>query len=121
MKHKTAYSKYVETIKKEDFLALYSSCNPADYFSPGERMAFSFPANAGSLAGRYLIKKSICNYLNEPGKMNAIEILNNDAGKPDVHIGDELVNAAREAGIKKILCSISHSKNFIAGMTIICF
>jgi phosphopantetheinyl transferase (holo-ACP synthase) len=121
MTHKPVYSKYVETIKKEDFMAFYSSCNPADYFSPGELMAFSFPANAGSLAGRYLIKKTICDYLNKPGKMNAIEILNNESGKPDVHIGDELVSAVGEAGIKKILCSISHSRDFIAGMTIICF
>lgn len=121
MKHKPAYSKYVEIIKKEDFLVFYSSCNPQDYFSPGELKAFSFPANARSLAGRYLIKKTICNYLNKPGKMNAIEILNNYSGKPDIYIGDELVNAAGEAGIKKILCSISHSKDFIAGMTIICF
>jgi phosphopantetheinyl transferase (holo-ACP synthase) len=121
MKHKSAYNKYIETMRKEDFLTFYSSCNPADYFSARELLAYSFPENARSLAGRYLIKKSICNYLDKPVKMNEIEILNNDFGKPDVYIGDDLLDVIGDAGIKKILCSISHSKNFITGMTILCF
>jgi phosphopantetheinyl transferase (holo-ACP synthase) len=121
MKQKPAYSKYVETIKKEDFLTFFSSCKPEVMFSERELLAFPFPKNARSLAGRYLIKKTICNYLKKPGKMNEIEILNNDFGKPEVLFGADMLNTIEVAGIKKILCSISHSKNLIAGLTIICF
>jgi phosphopantetheinyl transferase (holo-ACP synthase) len=121
MNDKPAYTKFTETIKREDFLAVYSSFNPSDIFSIRELQTYSFPENARSLAGRYLIKKTICDYLAEPGKMNEIEILNNGSGKPDVFISGGLSESVRAAGIKKILCSISHSRNFIAGMTIICY
>jgi phosphopantetheinyl transferase (holo-ACP synthase) len=121
MKQKPAYSKYVETIRREDFFSLYECCKPESLFSKRELLAFSFPKDARSLAGRYLIKKAICNYLNKPVSMSEIEILNNDSGKPEVVLGDQLLNTIEVAGIKKILCSISHSKNLIAGMTIICF
>jgi phosphopantetheinyl transferase (holo-ACP synthase) len=121
MKQKTTFSKYVETIRKEDFLTFFSSCEPEVLFSKKELLTFSFPRNARSLAGRYLIKKTICNYLKEPGKMNEIEILNNNSGKPEVLFRAGMLKIIKIAGIKKVLCSISHSKNLIAGMTIICF
>ena len=121
MKQKPAYNKYIETISREEFFSLYECCKPESLFSERELLAFPFPKNARSLAGRYLIKKSICNYLDTPGRMSEIEILNNDSGKPEVILGTELINNTEVAGIKKILCSISHSKNLIAGMTIICF
>jgi phosphopantetheinyl transferase (holo-ACP synthase) len=121
MKTKSSYAQYVETIKREDFLSFYSSCNPEDYFSVRELLTYKFPEKAGSLAGRYLIKKTICNYLKKPGKMCEIEILNDNSGKPDVFIGTGLLDAVGDAGIKKIICSISHSRNYIAGMTILCF
>lgn len=53
--------------------------------------------------------------------MHEIEIMNNDLGKPEVLLGANILNAIELAGIKKIHCSISHSKNFITGMTILCF
>lgn len=121
MKRKSAYRKFVETIGKEDFLAFYSSCEPEKIFSKNELQVFSFPKNTRSLAGRYLIKKTICNFLDTPGKMNEIEILNDDFGKPEVLLLADMPGRAELAGVKKILCSISHSRNFIAGMTIICF
>jgi phosphopantetheinyl transferase (holo-ACP synthase) len=121
MKRTSSYLKYVETIKREDFIAIFLSCEPETLFSKKELVKFSFPKNDRSLAGRYLIKKTICDYLKEPGKMNEIEIVNNASGKPEVVFGPKILPVIELAGIKKILCSISHSKNLIAGMTIICF
>jgi phosphopantetheinyl transferase (holo-ACP synthase) len=115
------YIKNVEIITKEDFHKLYLSHEPEDLFSKRELQVFSFPKDARSLAGRYLIKKAIFGYLKSPGKMNNIDILNDESGKPLVLIGKELKKEVEGAGIRKILCSISHSRNFIAGMTIICF
>jgi phosphopantetheinyl transferase (holo-ACP synthase) len=121
MMQKSIYLKYVETIRKEDFQTIFLSCEPRNLFSKRELGVFTFPKNARSLAGRYLIKKTICDYLKEPGMMNEIEILNDDFGKPEVLPGANMLNIIDLAGIKKIHCSISHSKNLIAGMTVICF
>ena len=121
MKQKPLYSRYVTTIKKEEFITLFSSCEPEKWFSNRELEKFSFPGNARSLAGRYLIKRTICDYIKEPGKMNEIEIINNDFGKPEVILGANILYAIELSGIIKIHCSISHSKNFITGMTILCF
>ena len=121
MKKKSKYCRYVEIIKKEDFITFLSSTEPEALFSKKELATFSFPKNARSLAGRYLIKKTICDYIHEPGKMNEIEILNNEYGKPEILLGAEILHIIELVGIKKLHCSISHSRNLIAGMTIICF
>jgi holo-[acyl-carrier protein] synthase len=121
MKQKSTFKRYVDTIKKEEFINLFSSCEPLKWFSGRELQAFSFPNNARSLAGRYLIKRTICNYVKEYGYMHEIEILNNELGKPEVLLGVNIRSSINLAGIKKILCSISHSKNFITAMTIFCY
>jgi phosphopantetheinyl transferase (holo-ACP synthase) len=116
------YRKYVETIKKKDFISFFSTyTNPDKMFSSKELVRYSFPENAQSLAGRYLIKKTICDYICEPDKMNEIEIMNNPFGKPEVSLGMGISPSIKKKGIKRILCSISHSKNYIIGMTIFCF
>lgn len=122
MGKKPTYRKYVETIQKKDFISFFSTYTyPDKMFSTKELERFSFPDHAQSLAGRYLIKKTICDYICEPDKMNEIEILNNAFGKPEVSLGIGISPAIQEKGIKRILCSISHSKNFIIGMTIFCY
>jgi phosphopantetheinyl transferase (holo-ACP synthase) len=116
------YSKQVAMTKKEEFISFFSSCeNPERWFSYKELLEYPFPENAKSLAGRYLIKKTICNHINEHGNMHEIEILNNSFGKPEISLGINIRPAIERTGIKKILCSISHSKNLITGMTIFCF
>jgi phosphopantetheinyl transferase (holo-ACP synthase) len=121
MDQKPIYNKYVDMIKKEEFISLFSSINHEEWFSDRELKKFKFPLNAGSLAGRYLIKKTICDYTKESQKMNEIEILNDELGKPEVLLGMNIRRTIELAGIKDVYCSISHSKNFIAGMTIFCF
>jgi phosphopantetheinyl transferase (holo-ACP synthase) len=116
-----AYKKYVETITKEGFFSFFSTCEPEEWFSTKELQMFTFPRNAGSLAGRYLIKRTIYGHLNKQVKMHEIEILNNEFGKPEIFLGSNIRRETEIAGIKKIICSISHSKNYIAGMTIFCF
>jgi len=121
MDQKPIYRKFVETIKKEEFISFYLSCNPEVWFSKKELLRFKFPLNARSLAGRYLIKKTICNYIKEHEKIFEIEILNNDLGKPEVLLSKNIHKSFELAGVKNIYCSISHSRNIIAGMTIFCF
>ena len=60
MEQKSEYSKFIDLIEKEEFVSLFSSCeNPEKWFSDNELQEFPFPERARSLAGRYLIKKTI--------------------------------------------------------------
>jgi len=121
MDQTASFNKLVDTIKKEDFISFFSECEPDKWFSKRELETFSFPNNIRSLAGRYLIKRSLCKYLDVNENMHEIEILNNELGKPEVSLGKNILQKTRLAGIREIQCSISHSKNFIAGMTILCY
>jgi phosphopantetheinyl transferase (holo-ACP synthase) len=121
MKHKPAYNKQVEKIRKEEFLSFYGSCEPAKWFSDKELQVFPFPGRAQSLAGRYLIKKAISNFLEEKKYMHEIEIFNDDLGKPEIILGEHIHRAMIRKGVRKVECSLSHSRNYIAGMTIFCF
>jgi phosphopantetheinyl transferase (holo-ACP synthase) len=121
MKSKPLYSKQVEKISKEDFLSFYRSCEPGKWFSNKELQVFPFPGRAQSLAGRYLIKKAISDFLEEKEHMHEIEIFNDDLGKPEVILGEYINQALKRRGIKKVECSLSHSQNYIAGMTLFCF
>jgi phosphopantetheinyl transferase (holo-ACP synthase) len=118
MKPKSTFTRYVDTIRKEEFMNFFLLCEPGKWFSNRELQAFSFPINAGSLAGRYLIKRTISNYLNDDRYIHEIEILNNEFGKPDIMLGENILSCIELSGIKKIHCSISHSKNFVTAMTI---
>jgi len=121
MEQSPAYSKHVDLIKKEEFIHLFSSGkNPERWFSEKELEVFSFPENVRSLAARYLIKKRICDHISEPAYIREIEILNDSFGKPEIILGENIRHATERAGIKEILCSISHSRNYITGMTIFC-
>ena len=121
MDQTTSFYKIVDTIKKEEFMSFFNECEPAKWFSKRELETFSYPNNIRSLAGRYLIKRTICKFLGQNENMNEIEILNNDLGKPEISLGKNVLEKTRLAGIREIQCSISHSKNFIAGMTILCY
>lgn len=121
VKQKQSYKKFVSRISREDFSSFYSSCTPGDWFSEKEMSRFSYPACAGSLAGRYLIKKTVGDFINKYDKLREIEILNDGMGKPVISLGANIKQVIEMSGIKRIECSISHSKNYFTGMTILCF
>jgi phosphopantetheine--protein transferase-like protein len=122
MKIRQPYCKHIDIIKKEDFMTLFSDCkNPEDMFSYQELKSYPFPGGTRSLAGRYLIKKRIHQQIGETGSMHEIEILNDAMGKPEISVSQSIQQALRQSGITSVLCSISHSRNLITGMTIFCF
>jgi phosphopantetheinyl transferase (holo-ACP synthase) len=121
MNRKPIYSKQVEKIKKEEFMDFYSSCDPAMWFSNKELQVYPFPLRAQSLAGRYLIKKAIGDFLEDNEHLREIEIFNDDFGKPEILLGEHVQQALQRKGIKKVECSLSHSQHFITGMTLFCF
>ncbi len=122
MKQPGQYKKYIDLIRKEEFDSLFSSNKDLQrWFSKGEMEEFSFPRNSRSLAARYLVKKRICDQLNLSEHMSEIEILNDSFGKPEISFSENMSRKIEQAGVLKILCSLSHSRNYITGMTIFCF
>lgn len=121
MEKKTDYYKSVNIIEVSEFISLFSTSeNYEKWFSAEERQIFLFPERAKSLAARYLVKKSISEKLNVVNKLDEIKILNDTFGKPEIFIGENLKEKMEQEGIKKIICSLSHSKKYAVGMTIFC-
>ena len=119
MKEPPEYIKHVDVIRKEEFLYLFSTTEATGkWFSDRELGRFSLEKNAGSLAARYLIKKRICDHVGDVSYPQEIEILNDRYGRPKITLGKNIRMATGRAGIKGIHCSISHSRNYITGMTI---
>jgi len=117
-----SYSKHADLIKKEEFIRLFSTEeSPGQWFTERELADFPFDKHHRSLAARYLIKKRITGQLGVDGIQKDIEILDNALGKPELKLGKKSRQAAEKAGVKDILCSISHSRNYITGMTIFIF
>lgn len=72
-----------------------------------------------SLGARYLIKKSILEYLDIENKYKDIEIVNHSTGKPIVTFMASVKEKIRESGITNVQVSISHSRNFISSIVIL--
>jgi len=121
MKLEGTYKKIVSRISREQFGTFFSSCKPEEWFSEAERSSFVYPRCAGSLAARYLIKKIIGDFIGDYNKLNEIEILNDDKGRPVIIFGENIEKIIMSSGIKRVECSISHSRNYFACMTILCF
>jgi phosphopantetheinyl transferase (holo-ACP synthase) len=116
------YLDYTDRISKAEFIRLFSATEDiGDWFTDEELKAFSFPRNAGSLGARYMIKKRICDHLNRMELRKDIRILNEAGGKPVIAFGLSIRNELERAKIRQVLCSVSHSRNYIAAMTIFCF
>ena len=88
-------------------------------FTREELESFPGKTNAGSLAGRYLIKMLIFKYLKIKGDMNQVEILNDELGKPVLKLSDFMKQRCDERDIHTIHCSISHSRKRIVGMIVV--
>lgn len=122
MEQDPSYSKHVDLIGKDEFIRLFSTEeSTGQWFTKRELVNFPFDKYSRSLAARYLIKKRITGQLGTDGIQKDIEILDNALGKPELKLGKNALQAAKKAGIKDILCSISHSRNYITGMTVFIF
>ncbi len=68
------------------------------------------------LAGRFAAKEAVLKLVGTGwrGKIawTDIEIINNDAGQPEVTLGGEVKKIADKLGIKQISISITHTANF---------
>ena len=114
--------KYTDTMPIAEFVSLFTDREAlADWFSDRELGQFAFPKNARSLAARYLVKKRVRDHLGADIRGNEMEILNDTLGKPLMIFTESMQKRVQEKGIEEILCSLSHSRNFAAGMTAVRF
>ncbi len=69
------------------------------------------------LAGRFAAKEAILKLIGTGwrGKIawTDIEVINNDAGQPEVGLDGEVKKIADELGIKHVSVSITHTANFV--------
>ncbi len=72
-----------------------------------------------SLGGRYLIKKSIIDFLGVKDGYHDIEIQNEQSGKPVIIVKGKIKEDLSERKIQKIHVSISHSKHFVSVLVIL--
>lgn len=87
-------------------------------FTKKEMELFPGKANAGSLAGRYIIKKLLFKQLQYNGDFREIEILNDDFGKPILCLSGRVKDYCQNRKVENICCSISHSRKRVVGMLI---
>ena len=72
-----------------------------------------------SLGARYLIKKSILDFLQLEDEFSDIEIENEDSGKPVVRYDGRVKEKLEERGVNNIQVSISHSRNYVTTLVVI--
>jgi len=117
--HLVKYGKKHEIMLLDDWYERFNKKPVLEpLFTPRELELFPGKANAGSLAGRYIIKKLLFTELQHEGDFREIEILNDDFGKPVLRLSDHLKGCCYNRGIQNICCSISHSRKRVAGMII---
>lgn len=91
---------------------------PETLFTDLELKQYPVKTRIKSLAGRFLIKKCIIEYLGCVDKSNEIEILNDALGKPVLKLYDTVKKTSEDLKIKSIFCSISHSRNWATALVI---
>jgi len=74
------------------------------------------------IAGRFAAKEAVLKVLGTGWRgqisWRDMEVLNTDAGKPEVSLSGECARVARRLGITQILLSITHTPNYAAASAI---
>ncbi len=89
------------------------------YFTDRELKSVEDKNKLKSLGARYLIKRSILDYLELVNQYHDIEIENKEDGKPILSYTGEVMNKAEEMNIVGFKISISHSGNYISTLVVV--
>jgi phosphopantetheinyl transferase (holo-ACP synthase) len=88
-------------------------------FSDEELRLYQRPEALRSLCARYLTKMALSEELSGEIQFNRVSILNDEQGAPFLSMGeDDQQRLFKDKGIRRILLSLSHSRNW-AGVLII--
>ncbi|MCB2195750.1 MAG: hypothetical protein KQH79_07810 [Bacteroidetes bacterium] len=89
------------------------------YFIDKELKSVEHKNTIKSLGARYLIKKSILDFLNLGDEFNDIEIENEDTGRPLVKYSGKVRAAITSKNVRNVQISISHSRNYVTTLVVI--
>jgi len=106
----------VKSVEEIKAILLNNSCK---YFTEKELKSVEDKNTIKSLGARYLIKRSVLDYLNLDNQYHDIEVENKDDGKPILKYLGVVLQKAIEMNIADIKISISHSGNYISTLVVI--
>jgi len=89
------------------------------YFIGRELKSVEHKNTLKSLGARYMIKKSILDFLGLNDKFNDIEIENEQDGKPVLKFSDKLLTELANKQVNRVHASIAHSRNFITTLVVL--
>ena len=113
------YKEIVRVKSVEEIEAILFKHSDNYYFIDKELKSVEHKNTIKSLGARYLIKKSILDFLELNDEFNDIEIENEQDGKPVVFFKGNVKEKIDDKKIKNILVSISHSRNFVSTLVVI--
>lgn len=113
------YKEIIQVKSVEEIEAILFKYADDYYFVDNELKSVKNKNTVKSLGARYLIKKSILEYLNLDKKYKDIEIKNEEQGKPNIGFTGKVKEKIEEIGIKNVQVSISHSRNFITILVVL--
>ena len=114
-------SEYYEIIALEAFKnQIENNGFVIGHFTVHEQKENTLPDGIRSLAGRYLVKKCIVEKLLQgENTYRELEIRNDPMGKPFLSYSQEIAGLLQSRGIINLECSITHSRNWVAGFVVI--
>lgn len=113
------YQQIVQIKSLEDIEAVLFKQTDDYYFIDEEIKSVEHKNAVKSLGARYLIKKTVLDFLKLGEEFNDIEIENEDSGKPVIKYRGKVEEQVKKQNISNIQASISHSRNYIATLVII--
>ena len=113
------YKEFVQVKAVDEVKAILLKHSDDFYFTDNELKSVEPKNTVKSFGARYLIKKSILDYLKMNEEYHDIEIKNNREGKPFVSFKGKVKEKINEQKNQNIQVSISHSRNFISTLVIV--
>ncbi len=112
--------KEIEQIHSVDEIEQVLKKHTTDYYFSEDEIKLVENKNAiKSLGARYLIKKSILDFLNLENEFKDIKIENDRNGKPFVSFMNKVKERINQERIQNVQVSISHSRNYITTLVVI--
>jgi len=113
------YKEIVRVKSVDEIKAILFKHSDDYYFIDKELKSIEHKNAVKSLGARYLIKKSILDFLEFNDEFNDIEIENEQNGKPVISFKGRVKDKIDDKKIRNVQVSISHSRNFVSTLVII--
>ena len=113
------YKEITQVKSVEEIEAILDNHSTDYYFTENELKSVENKNSVKSLGARYLIKRTILDYLNLDKNYKGIEIESEEHGKPTVVFTREVRARIEEKEINNVQVSISHSRNFISTLVVL--